>query len=74
VEEDFFRTSFRRTGCLHDRFTDWTRRANERRLRVGTNVITRRPDPLKLRNGGTQCELELSTAGLILGARVEKNR
>jgi type IV pilus assembly protein PilQ len=47
------------------------RRANEAAVRVGTNVITS-VQITETQNGGTQCELELSTAGLILGARVEK--
>ncbi|APD47918.1 general secretion pathway protein D [Synechococcus sp. CS-602] len=46
-------------------------RANEAAVRVGTNVITS-VRITETQNGGTQCELELSTAGLILGARVEK--
>jgi type IV pilus assembly protein PilQ len=46
-------------------------RANEAAVRVGTNVITN-VTVTQQENGGSQCELELSTAGLILGARVEK--
>jgi type IV pilus assembly protein PilQ len=47
------------------------RRANEGAVRVGTNVITN-VEVTQQENGGTQCELELSTAGLTLGARIEK--
>lgn len=46
-------------------------RANESVVRVGTNVITN-VEVEQQENGGTQCTLELSTAGLVLGARVEK--
>ncbi len=46
-------------------------RANEAAVRVGTNVITN-VTVEQQENGGTQCTLELSTAGLVLGARVEK--
>ena len=46
-------------------------RANEAAVRVGTNVITN-VEVTQQENGGTQCSLELSTAGLVLGARVEK--
>ena len=46
-------------------------RANEAAVRVGTNVITS-AQITETKNGGTQCELKLSTAGLVLGARVEK--
>ena len=46
-------------------------RANEASVRVGTNVITS-VQITETQNGGTQCELKLSTAGLVLGARVEK--
>jgi type IV pilus assembly protein PilQ len=46
-------------------------RANEAAVRVGTNVITS-VQITETQNGGTQCELKLSTAGLVLGARVEK--
>jgi type IV pilus assembly protein PilQ len=45
--------------------------ANEAAVRVGTNVITN-VSVDQQENGGTQCTLELSTAGLVLGARVEK--
>jgi type IV pilus assembly protein PilQ len=40
-------------------------------VRVGTNVITN-VTVTETQNAGTQCELELSTAGLVLGARIEK--
>ncbi len=46
-------------------------RANEATVRVGTNVVTN-VTVTQQENGGSQCELELSTAGLVLGARVEK--
>ncbi|MCP9884716.1 general secretion pathway protein D [Synechococcus sp. ATX 2A4] len=46
-------------------------RANEAAVRVGTNVITN-VEVTQQENGGTQCSLELSTAGLVLGARIEK--
>ena len=45
--------------------------ANEAAVLVGTNVITN-VSVDQQENGGTQCTLELSTAGLVLGARVEK--
>ena len=45
--------------------------ANEAAVRVGTNVITN-VSVDQQENGGTQCTLELSTAGLVFGARVEK--
>ena len=49
------------------------RRANEGVVRVGTNVITN----VEISAGSGEntfqtCELELSTAGLVLGARVQK--
>jgi type IV pilus assembly protein PilQ len=47
------------------------RRANESVVRVGTNVVTN-VDVEQIEGGGTSCELELSTAGLVLGARIEK--
>jgi type IV pilus assembly protein PilQ len=45
--------------------------ANEAAVRVGTNVVTN-VEVTQQEGGGTQCELELSTAGLVLGARIEK--
>jgi type IV pilus assembly protein PilQ len=39
---------------------------------VGTNVITNVEVTTDSVSGSTQCQLELSTAGLTLGARVEK--
>jgi type IV pilus assembly protein PilQ len=47
------------------------RRANESVVRVGTNVVTNVTVD-QIEGGGTSCELELSTAGLVLGARIEK--
>jgi type IV pilus assembly protein PilQ len=47
------------------------RRANEAAVRVGTNVITN-VTVTETEGGGTQRELELSTAGLVLGARIQK--
>ncbi|WP_457767644.1 type II secretion system protein GspD [Cyanobium sp. ULC082] len=47
--------------------------ANEAAVRVGTNVITNvEVTPSDSVSGSAQCQLELSTAGLTLGARVEK--
>jgi len=46
--------------------------ANEAAVRVGTNVITNVEVTTDSVSGSTQCQLELSTAGLTLGARVEK--
>jgi type IV pilus assembly protein PilQ len=47
-------------------------RANEGAVRVGTNVVTNVTVTTQAQGGQTQCELELSTSGLTLGARVEK--
>ena len=49
------------------------RRANEGVVRVGTNVITNVEISAGSGDNSFQtCELELSTAGLVLGARVQK--
>ncbi|MEA5412162.1 hypothetical protein VB737_10335 [Synechococcus sp. BA-120 BA3] len=52
------------------------RRANEAVVRVGTNVITDFATSASASSGGTSnvitCTPTLSTAGLVLGARVEK--
>jgi type IV pilus assembly protein PilQ len=41
-------------------------------VRVGTNVVTNVEVTQGTNGSGSQCELELSTAGLVLGARIEK--
>ena len=46
------------------------RRANEGVVRVGTNVVT--AYEVKTTQGAISCVPELTTAGLVLGARVEK--
>jgi type IV pilus assembly protein PilQ len=63
-----------KTGGLDEYTVDSAigrKRANEAAVRVGTNVITN-VTVTETEGGGTQCELELSTAGLLLGARIEK--
>ncbi|WP_259727036.1 MULTISPECIES: type II secretion system protein GspD [unclassified Synechococcus] len=64
-----------RTGGLDEYTIDspiGRSQANEAAVRVGTNVITNVTVTTDSVSGSTQCELELSTAGLTLGARVEK--
>jgi type IV pilus assembly protein PilQ len=48
------------------------RRANEGVVRVGTNVVTGYDTETPSQGGNVVCTPELSTAGLVLGARVEK--
>ena len=48
------------------------RRANEGVVRVGTNVVTGYETESPDQGGNVVCTPQLSTAGLILGARVEK--
>lgn len=48
------------------------RRANEGVVRVGTNVVTGYSTKTPSQGGNVVCTPELSTAGLVLGARVEK--
>ena len=48
------------------------RRANEGVVRVGTNVVTGYETDSPSQGGNIVCTPELSTAGLVLGARVEK--
>ena len=49
------------------------KRANEGLVRVGTNVPTKVSAVQNSQTGTTSCDIsELSTAGLVLGARVEK--
>ena len=48
------------------------RRANEGVVRVGTNVVTGYSTETPPQGGNVVCTPELSTAGLVLGARVEK--
>jgi type IV pilus assembly protein PilQ len=48
------------------------RRANEGVVRVGTNVVTNYDVTTPEGGGNIVCEPEVSTAGLVLGARVEK--
>ena len=48
------------------------RRANEGVVRVGTNVVTGYSTEAPSQGGNVVCTPELSTAGLVLGARVEK--
>lgn len=48
------------------------RRANEGVVRVGTNVVTGYETETPAQGGNVVCTPELSTAGLVLGARVEK--
>jgi type IV pilus assembly protein PilQ len=48
------------------------RRANEGVVRVGTNVVTGYETETPSQGGNVVCTPELSTAGLVLGARVEK--
>ena len=48
------------------------RRANEGVVRVGTNVVTAYSTETPSQGGNVVCTPELSTAGLVLGARVEK--
>jgi len=48
------------------------RRANEGVVRVGTNVVTGYSTETPSQGGNVVCTPELSTAGLVLGARVEK--
>ncbi|MFM9103886.1 MAG: hypothetical protein ACKOPS_22225, partial [Cyanobium sp.] len=48
------------------------RRANEGVVRVGTNVVTGYATETPAQGGNVVCTPQLSTAGLILGARVEK--
>lgn len=48
------------------------RRANEGVVRVGTNVVTAYETETPSQGGNVVCTPELSTAGLVLGARVEK--
>jgi type IV pilus assembly protein PilQ len=48
------------------------RRANEGVVRVGTNVVTGYSTETPAQGGNVVCTPELSTAGLVLGARVEK--
>lgn len=48
------------------------RRANEGVVRVGTNVVTGYRTESPREGGNIVCTPELSTAGLVLGARVEK--
>ena len=48
------------------------RRANEGVVRVGTNVVTGYETETPSQGGNVVCTPQLSTAGLVLGARVEK--
>ena len=48
------------------------RRANEGVVRVGTNLVTGYSTETPSQGGNVICTPELSTAGLVLGARVEK--
>ena len=48
------------------------RRANEGVVRVGTNVVTGYETETPSQGGNVVCTPELTTAGLVLGARVEK--
>jgi type IV pilus assembly protein PilQ len=48
------------------------RRANEGVVRVGTNVVTGYDVETPSQGGNVVCTPELTTAGLVLGARVEK--
>ena len=48
------------------------RRANEGVVRVGTNVVTGYSTETPAQGGNVVCTPTLSTAGLVLGARVEK--
>jgi type IV pilus assembly protein PilQ len=48
------------------------RRANEGAVRVGTNVVTGFDTESPAQGGNIVCTPQLATAGLILGARVEK--
>ncbi|MFU8886410.1 MAG: type II secretion system protein GspD [Cyanobacteriota bacterium] len=48
------------------------RRANEGVVRVGTNVVTGYETETPAQGGNVVCTPDLSTAGLVLGARVEK--
>ena len=48
------------------------RRANEGVVRVGTNVVTGYETETPSQGGNVVCTPTLSTAGLVLGARVEK--
>jgi type IV pilus assembly protein PilQ len=48
------------------------RRANEGVVRVGTNVVTGYETESPDQGGNVVCTPQLSTAGLVLGARVEK--
>ena len=48
------------------------RRANEGVVRVGTNVVTGYSTETPSQGGNVVCTPELSTSGLVLGARVEK--
>ncbi len=48
------------------------RRANEGVVRVGTNVVTGYSTATPSQGGNVVCTPQLSTAGLVLGARVEK--
>jgi type IV pilus assembly protein PilQ len=48
------------------------RRANEGVVRVGTNVVTGYDTETPAQGGNVVCTPQLTTAGLVLGARVEK--
>ena len=48
------------------------RRANEGVVRVGTNVVTGYETETPAQGGNVVCTPQLTTAGLVLGARVEK--
>ena len=48
------------------------RRANEGVVRVGVNVPTSVESTSDANTGGITCTIELTTAGLVLGARIEK--
>ncbi|EDY37724.1 general secretion pathway protein D [Cyanobium sp. PCC 7001] len=48
------------------------RRANEGVVRVGTNVVTNYQVTTPEGGGNIVCDPEVSTAGLVLGARIEK--
>ncbi|MEB3255312.1 MAG: secretin N-terminal domain-containing protein [Synechococcaceae cyanobacterium] len=48
------------------------RRANEGVVRVGTNVVTGYDTETPSQGGNVVCTPQLTTAGLVLGARVEK--
>jgi type IV pilus assembly protein PilQ len=48
------------------------RRANEGVVRVGTNVVTDYKTETPSQGGNVVCTPQLTTAGLVLGARVEK--